>query len=79
MKQDGKSYSKWAGMMTKDKEMIVWNASGQAKETQGELKGIVVIDFMTKSEKYAWMNSIIAVADLKGNMMDFTDTGYVWE
>jgi hypothetical protein len=80
MKQDGKAFSKWAGMMmTKDKEMIVWNATGQGKQMGDALKGIVVVTFMTKSEKYAWMNPIIAVLDIKGGMMEFSDVAYSWE
>jgi hypothetical protein len=80
MKQDGKAFSKWSGMMmTKDREMIVWNATGHGKQMGEELKGIVIATFMTKSEKYSWMNSIIAVLDIKGGMMEFSDVAYAWE
>jgi hypothetical protein len=34
---------------------------------------------MTKSEKYAWMNSIIAVEEIQGSMMDFQGTAMEWK
>lgn len=80
MHQNGKAYGKWFGMMmTEDKEMIVWKGSGHSKKEGEGIKGIMVITFMTESEKYDWMNSIIAVADLEGNMMEFSDVAYEWE
>jgi hypothetical protein len=79
LKPEGKAFSKWCGMMmTEDKEMIVWNASGNGKQEGDELKGVVVVTFMTKSEKYAWINTITAILELKGNMMEFNDVGYAW-
>jgi len=79
MKQDGRATSKWAGMMmTKDNEMIVWNASGNTMMNKVELKGIVVATFMTKSEKYAWIYTITATLEVKGNLMEFSDIGYAW-
>ena len=80
MHQNGKAYGKWFGMMmTEDKEMIVWKGSGHSKKEGEGIKGIMVITFMTESEKYDWINSIIAVADLEGNMMEFSDVAYEWE
>ena len=80
MKRDGKAFSEWSCMMmTADKEMIVWSASGHCKQMGEELKGIVIATFMTKSEKYAWMNSAIAVLDITGGMMDFSDVAYASE
>lgn len=77
---DEKAHGKWHGMMmTKENETIVWNGSGHSMRHQGAVKGIMVITFMTKSEKYAWMNSIIAVKELQGTMMDFTSTTYEWK
>jgi hypothetical protein len=77
---DEKAHGKWYGMiMTKDNEMIVWKGSGHSKRHQGDVKGIMVITFMTKAEKYAWMNSIIVVKDIHGNMMDFESTGFEWK
>jgi hypothetical protein len=64
--------------MTKDNEMIVWNASGNTMMNKDELKGIVVATFMTNSEKYAWINTITATLEVKGNLMEFSDIGYAW-
>lgn len=80
MHQDGKAHGKWVGMMmTEDNEMITWKASGHSKRSGEGLKGIMVITFMTKSEKYEWINSIIAVADLESTMIEFSDVAYEWE
>jgi hypothetical protein len=77
---DEKAHGKWHGMMmTEDKETVVWKGSGHSKRHEGDVKGIMVVTFMTKSEKYAWMNSIIAVVDIQGNMMDFTSSAYEWK
>ena len=74
-----KAHGKWFGMMmTKDNETIVWKGSGNSKRHECLVKGIMVITFMTKSEKYAWMNSIIAIKDMQGTMMDFTSTTFEW-
>lgn len=76
---DNKAHGKWHGMMmTQDNETIVWNGSGHSKRNQGAMKGIMVITFMTKSEKYAWMNSIILIKEIEGNMMEFKASGYEW-
>ena len=80
MHQNGKACGKWAGMMmTEDKEMIVWKGSGHSKMEGEGIKGIMVLAFMTRSEKYDWMNSIIAISDLEGNMMEFSAVAYEWE
>jgi hypothetical protein len=77
---DEKAHGKWHGMlMTKDKETIVWKGSGHSKRHQGVIKGIMVITFMTKAEKYAWMNSLIVVNDIEGDMMEFKNAGYEWK
>ena len=77
---DEKAHGKWHGMMmTKENETIVWKGSGHSTRHQGAVNGIMVITFMTKAEKYAWLNSIIVVKDLQGNMMDFTSTGFEWK
>jgi len=76
---DEKAHGKWHGMMmTQDKETIVWNGSGHSKRHQGAFRGIMVITFMTKAEKYAWMNSIILIKEIDGDMIEFKSTGYEW-
>ncbi len=65
--------------MAQDKEMIVWNGTSHGKQMGAKQTGIIVVSFMTRSEKYAWMNSIIAVVDAKGGPMEFSDVAYAWE
>jgi hypothetical protein len=79
MGMDDKAHGKWHGMMmTQDKETIVWNGSGHSKRNHGAIKGIMVITFMTKAEKYAWMNSIILIKEIEGDMIEFKASGYEW-
>jgi hypothetical protein len=78
--QNGKAHGKWFGMMmTKDNETIVWAGSGHSKRHDGTVKGIMVLTFMTKSEKYDWINSIIAVNDIEGDMMEFKAAAFEWK
>jgi hypothetical protein len=78
--QSGMAHGKWNGMMmTKDNEMIVWKGTGHSKRAGQQVNGILVINFMTKSEKYAWMNSMIAVIDIQGTMMEFKSIGMEWK
>jgi hypothetical protein len=77
---DSKGHGKWHGMMmTNDNEMIVWKGSGHSLRHKGDIKGIMVVTFMTKSEKYAWMNSIIVVKDIEATLMDFNINAYEWK
>jgi hypothetical protein len=80
MMPDGKTKGRWRGiLMTQDNQMIVWKGMGHSMRTMDKVKGIMVMTFMTKAEKYAWMNTIIVVADLQGDLMSFTDVGYEWK
>jgi hypothetical protein len=77
---DNKAHGKWHGMMmTQDNETIVWKGSGHSKRDHGAVRGIMVVTFMTKSEKYGWLNSIIVVNEIEGNMMEFKSTAYEWK
>ncbi len=77
---EGKAKGWWRGMlMTDDKQMIVWKGSGHSMRDMEKVKGILVCTFMTKSEKYSWLNSIIVVIDLQGDLMSFASTGYEWK
>jgi hypothetical protein len=77
---DGQSHGEWLGMIvTEDNETIVWKGSGDTKKNGEGWKGILVMTFMTKSEKYDWMNSVIAVSDLEGSMTGFRGVAYEWE
>jgi hypothetical protein len=76
----GKAHGQWFGMMmTKDNETIVWKGSGHSKRHNGIVKGIMVLTYMTKSEKYDWMNSIIVVNDIEGDMMEFKASAFEWK
>ena len=39
----------------------------------------MLISFMTMSEKLKWMNEVTAIAEVSGDMMNFTDVGYEWK
>ena len=39
---------------------------------------MVVARFMTKSEKYAWINTTTAMLKVKSNLMEFNDIGSAW-
>ena len=78
--QSGKGHGKWHGIITtSDGEMVVWAGSGRSKRTAKTMKGVMLLTFMTNSEKLKWMNDIIVVTDIAGDMMEFTDVGYEWK
>ena len=80
MHANGKAGGKWHGMLvTKDNDMVVWKGSSQSKMENGKIKGIMVISFWTKSEKLSWMNEIIAVADISGDMNEVKTVANQWE
>lgn len=77
---DGKSRGEWLGMIvTEDNETIVWKGSGDTRKNGQGWKGILVMTFMTNSEKYDWMNSVIAVSDLEGSTTGFRGVAYEQE
>ncbi len=76
---DEKAHGTWQGLMTtQDNETIVWEGTGHSKRHKGVIRGIMVMTFMSKSEKYAWINSIIVINEIEGNMMEFKSTAYEW-
>jgi len=80
MYPNGNAQGKWRGMlMTDDGQMLVWNGNGHSNRTGTSVKGIMVIRFMTQSEKYAWLNKALIVADLQGDMTSYSSAGYEWK
>jgi hypothetical protein len=78
--QSGKGYGKWHGVFTtNDGEVIAWTGSGKSKRAAKAIKGVMLVSFMTTSEKLKWMNDVIAVLDVSGDMMDFASVGYEWK
>jgi hypothetical protein len=80
MLPNGMARGKWNGIFNAaDGEMITWKGSGRSKRTSNSLNGVMIISFMTMSEKYRWMNEVVAIAEVKGDMMTFSDVGYEWK
>ena len=80
IKAEGKAHGKWRGILTtKDGEMVTWKGSGHSMRASNTVRGIMVITFMTMSEKLKWMNSIIVVDEITGNLMDFTGLAHEWK
>lgn len=77
---NGMARGKWHGIINMaDGEMATWKGSGRSKRTANSIKGVMLISFMTMSEKYKWMNEVIAIAEVSGDSMTFTDVGYEWK
>ncbi len=77
---NGMAMGKWHGIMTtSDGEMIIWKGHGRSKRGPNMLKGVMLLSFMTMSEKYKWVNEVIALAEVSGDMTSFTDVGYEWK
>ncbi|NYT12780.1 MAG: hypothetical protein GKC03_09600 [Methanomassiliicoccales archaeon] len=80
MHPGGKGHGKWRGILTtKDGEMVSWNGIGRSKMVGNRRKGIMLISFMTKSEKLSWMNSVICVHEVDTDMREFTGISHEWE
>ena len=80
MMPNGMARGKWHGIFTaSDGEMAVWKGCGRSKRGPNSLKGVMLISFMTMSEKLKWMNEVTAIAEVSGDMMNFTDVGYEWK
>jgi hypothetical protein len=47
----------------------------------GNIKGVVIIQFMTASRKLSWMNSLIAVEEgiTDPKTMEISSTAYEWK
>jgi hypothetical protein len=80
MMPGGHARGKWHGIFNlSDGEMVVWKGSGRSKRTANSIKGVMLISFMTMSEKYKWMNDVIAIAEVSGDAMTFSDVTYEWK
>jgi hypothetical protein len=80
IKPNGMARGKWHGMMmTSDGEMVVWSGSGRSKRAAKSIKGVMLITFMTMSPKLAWMNDVIVVLDISGDMMQFSSVAHEWK
>ena len=80
IKPTGKAWGKWNGMiMTKDGDMVVWWGHGNSMRNGPKVNGLMTITYMTMSEKLKWMNSLLVVAEVHGEMNNVMVTGYEWK
>ena len=80
VKPSGKAHGKWQGiLMTADGEMVTWHGKGQSARNGPNVKGVMLISFMTMSEKLKWMNMATVVMDITGDMTQFTGVGSEWK
>ena len=68
-------------VVTEDGEMLPWHALGVSKMVGGKSKGITLVTFSTRSQKYAWMNDVLLVVATEGSadFSEFSTTGYEWK
>jgi len=68
-------------LATEDGESLPWNYSGVSKEVGGRSKTRGVLDFDSRSEKYAWTNNLLCSVESTSTEdgSGFMDTGYEWE
>ncbi len=67
---NGMAHGKWHGMiMTADGEMIVWAGNGRSKRGPNGIRGVMLITYMTMSEKLKWLNETIGIADITSSDM----------
>jgi hypothetical protein len=70
------------GMFTTlDGDSIVWKNSTLSKTEEGKMKVVSLVQFMTASPKFSWMNSFIMVAEAVIDMktMEAIETDYEWK
>jgi len=80
VKPSGKAHGKWQGiLMTADGEMVTWHGKGQSVRAGPKVKGVMLLSFMTISEKLKWMNMVTGVMDITGDMMEFASVGNEWK
>ncbi|MGD1061146.1 MAG: hypothetical protein ABR879_06785 [Methanomassiliicoccales archaeon] len=77
---NGMAHGKWHGMiMTVDGDMIVWAGNGRSKRSPSGINGVMLITYMTMSEKLKWLNDVIGIADISGDMMQVSITVSEWK
>lgn len=66
---------------TQDGDTVTWKAYGFGKSEAGKNKSVVIIQFMTTSQKLSWMNSLIVVEEdiSDPKTMELSWTGYEWK
>jgi len=80
IKPTGKAWGKWNGMiMTKDGDMVVWWGHGNSMRSGPKVSGLMTITYMTMSEKLKWMNQLLVVAEVHGEMNNVMVTGHEWK
>ena len=62
-------------------DTAAWKAYTMGKSEGAKRKGVLIIQFMTTSQKLSWLNSLIVVYDTvtDATTSEFTGTGYEWK
>jgi hypothetical protein len=68
-------------LVTQEGDSVVWKCYLLGKAEAGKTKSLNIIQFMTNSQRFSWMNGFIAVAESIADekTMEFSDTGYEWK
>jgi hypothetical protein len=66
---------------TQDGDSAVWKCYLIGKMEEGKYKCVIIIEFMTASQKLSWMNGLIAIEDviLDPKTMELSGTAYEWK
>jgi hypothetical protein len=80
----GPSTHKTAGQgifVTTDGESLPWHVVGTGKRVGGRDRGIGLVTFSTRSQKYAWVNDGLYVLDSEASpdFSEFSDISYEWK
>jgi hypothetical protein len=70
------------GIFTTQKgDNVVWKCQYIGKPVAGKHKSVVIVQFMTKSQKLSWMNGLIGVEEsiYDPKTMELSGTGYEWK
>jgi len=79
MSPNGMAYGKWHGMiMTVDGDMVAWAGNGRSKRGKNSIKGVMLITYMTMSEKLKWLNDVVGIAEISGDMSQVTTMVSEW-
>jgi hypothetical protein len=81
-KPDGVFSGTGQGIFTaQDGDSVVWKCHFIGKPEAGKHKSVVIVQFMTTSQKLSWMNSSIVVEDsvYDPKTMEISGTGYEWK
>ena len=62
-------------------DSTVWKFYVLGKIEEGKIKGVIIIQMMTTSQRRSWMNGLIAIDEAISDRktMEYSETGYEWK